>query len=367
MTTSSVLISQASQWLHNLNPTLPKIPPRADNVDEICLLSPSGSTEGAILCRDLPYSQATCVGSWLLPSEHHFVEGIVVTLLSLLILIRTFPKLYQITDSTQLHIQHPWGSKAVSLFCFAMMMVYKYSGYPGRVWYIVMPCNMQWALSFLQCWVVPEHWSMAQYTLLQMRLTYIMSVIIAIVTPETDDCLLPGEFAFYWFNHVLLLILPIAYIANGSVSCLPHTQQRPGLSEQANNTTSKTNSTTTKGDHYSPSPRSTVKESTTISTWAFNGLWWQFSCAIFSVFYFIPVTLLAIYSGLNLNFMLHPPHDHFILKGRWFRLMAVTLLAILFGVSRALMLWLETSVLRNDGGTGSVEGVVSRKKMKKQL
>jgi hypothetical protein len=166
---------------------------------------------------------------------------------------------------------------------------------------------MQWALSVIQCFIVPESWTVAQYTLLQMRLTYIMSVIIAIVTPETDDCILLGEYEFYWFNHILLLLLPAAYVANGSVSCFPQQSSK--------------NKTTT--------------------VWNFNVLWWQFSCAVMAIFYFIPVTLLAIVSGLNLNFMMHPPHDHFALKGKWFRLVAVSMLAVLFGVSRALVLWME--------------------------
>jgi hypothetical protein len=228
------------------------------------------------------------------------------------------------TDISKLNIQHPPWARAASIFCFSMMMYYKYSGYPSRMFYMVMPCNMQWTLSVIQSFVIPESWTLSQYTLLQMRLSYIMSVIIAIVTPETDDCILPGEYAFYWFNHILLLLLPAAYVANGSVSCFPqHPQQQ----------------------------RNNIK-STSVSTWTFNYLWWLFSCAMFSVFYFIPVTLLAIYSGLNLNFMLHPPHDHFALQGQWFRLVATMMLAVLFGVSRLLVFWMEGSF----GWTKSAKG-----------
>lgn len=197
-----------------------------------------------------------------------------------------------------------------------MMMYYKYAGYPSRMYYVTMPCNMQWVLSVIQCFVLPQQWKLAQLFLLQLRLTYLMSVVIAIVTPETDDCILPGEFEFYWFNHFLLLILPATYVANGSVSCLPPIQ------------------TSSDNDLHSRSSNSST-------TWTYNRLWWQFSCAVFSLFYFIPVTFLAICSGLNLNFMLHPPHDHFALKGRWFRLVATAMLATLFTVSRALILGFE--------------------------
>lgn len=301
-------LSSASDWLYQLNPSLSKIPPRADDDGEFCFMGPDGSTDGGVLCQDLLYSHATCVGSWLLPPEHHIVEGLLVTIVSLLILAVTVPKLLQIlTNRSNIHIQHPPGARLASLFCFSMMMYYKYAGYPTRMYYVTMPCNMQWVLSVIQCFVLPHQWKLAQVFLLQLRLTYLMSVIIAIVTPETDDCILPGEFEFYWFNHILLLILPAAYVANGSVSCL-----RP--SQMAGSTS---------------------------TTWTYNRLWWQFSCAVFSLFYFIPVTFLAIYSGLNLNFMLHPPHDHFALKGRWFRLVATAMLATLFTLSRALVLGME--------------------------
>jgi hypothetical protein len=315
MASQFTLLSQAAEWLYSLNPKLSKTPPRANDANEICYMGPDGTEVGVILCKDLLYSHATCVGSWLLPPSHHIVEGIVVTIISIVILTIVIPRLHKMTVLSTLEIRHPLGARPVSMFCFCLMMYYKYAGYPRRVFYLVMPCNMQWALSVIQCCILPTHWKRAQYTLLQMRLTYIMSVIIAIVTPETDDCILPGEFAFYWFNHALLLVLPAAYVINGSVSCSMVPWQSPG-----------------------------------VSVWTFNMLWWAFSCALFSLFYFIPVTLLAIYSGLNLNFMMHPPHDHFALNGKWFRLVAVGMLAALFGVSRAMVYQMERAFRQSRSG-----------------
>lgn len=313
-------LRQASAWLYALNPSLSRIPPRADDPGTYCYMGPDGTTNGAILCQDMDYGMATCVGSWMLSPEHHIVEGILVTILALWVLRSTTPKLQEImTGDTNaiahLKVRHPPGAKAASLFCFGMIMCYKYFGYPKRVFYMVMPCNFQWVLSVVQCWVIPESWTIAQYTLLQLRLTFLMSVVIAIVTPETDDCLLPGEVAFYWFNHALLLLLPAAYVANGSVSCWPP-------------------ATTTS----SPTTTATKKK---ISTLTFNRYWWQYSCCLMAIFYFLPVTFLAIVSGLNLNFMMHPPHDHFLLYGPWFRLVAVASLATLFIVSRLLVAFYE--------------------------
>lgn len=302
----SALLEQAASWLYQINPTLCKEPPRA-TPDEYCYMGPDGGTKGAVLCRDILYSQATCVGSWMLPPERHIIEGIVVTLVACICLQGILPKIHKVMDNQPLKIQHPPGARLSSLFCVTMIMIYKYFGYPSRTYYMVMPCNMQWVLSFLQCFVIPESWVFFQYSVLQLRVTYLMSVIIAIVTPETDDCELPGEYAFYWINHFILLYLPLAYMANGSVSCLAPT-------------TATTNS-------------------------GFNFLWWAYSCLVFAIFYFIPVTLMAIYSGLNLNFMLHPPHDHFIISGQWYRIKTIVLLSALFGVSRLLALGAEKAGL----------------------
>lgn len=306
------LLQQAADLLYSINPTLLKDPPRATS-DGFCYLGPDGGTEGAVPCKDILYSEATCVGSWMLPAERHILEGIIVTLAACLALRMLLPKLHKTVDVKNIKVQHPPWAPAASLFCFSAIMCYKYFGYPSRVYYMVMPCNMQWVLSFLQCFLIPESWVFCQYTLLQMRVTYIMSVIIAIVTPETDDCDLPGEFIFYWVNHFILLILPAAYMANGSVSCFP--------------------------------PQSTSSSSTQVSNWSFNFLWWAYSCTVMAIFYFIPVTLMAVYSGLNLNFMLHPPHDHFVLTGQWYRLKSVGLLAVLFGVSRLLAYGYEKASL----------------------
>lgn len=80
-------------------------------------MGPDGSTEGAVLCKDLPYSHATCVGSWLLPPEHHIVEGMLVTIVSLLILAVTVPKLLlMLKNRSDIHIKHPPGARLVSLF-----------------------------------------------------------------------------------------------------------------------------------------------------------------------------------------------------------------------------------------------------------
>jgi len=60
---------------------------------------------------------------------------------------------------------------------------------------------------------------------------------------------------------------------------------------------------------------------------------------------------MAIYTGLNLNFMLHPPHDHFLLKGENFRLVAAASLGSLYTVSRLVCLKAEKAIVGRNNVT----------------
>mmetsp|Transcript_18908 Transcript_18908/g.52802 ORF Transcript_18908/g.52802 Transcript_18908/m.52802 type:complete len:317 (+) Transcript_18908:135-1085(+) len=296
------IVNSVADFLYGLNPSLCQTPPRGLD-DEFCYMGPDGTEVGAVLCKEISYEETTAVGSWMIKPERHATEGIVGGVVCALVLTWLVPKLRVISPPT-MKIRHPKGSRVLSLFCLGIICYYKQAGYKNKIFWLVMPCNMQWILAFLQCFVVPESYSFLQFSMLQLRLSYLMSVVIAIVTPETDDCTLPGEFEFYWFNHFVLLLLPFAYIMNGSVSCYP-------------------------------------SKNAQCSTFGYNAYWWLFSCIVFFLFYFGPVTLMAISIGLNLNFMLHPPHDHFLLKGESFRLVATASLGSLYTVSRILCLKVE--------------------------
>lgn len=265
-------------------------------------MGPDGSTHGAILCKNIPYAMRSCVGSWMLHPERHVIEGIFGGFVAMMVAMWLFPRLKASVPKDHV-IQHPSWAPLCSLICMSIISVYKGFGYPNRFFYFVMPCNMQWVLSVIQCYVIPTSWTVCQHTLLQIRFTYLMSVVIAIVTPETEDCVMFGEYAFYWINHILLLLLPAAYISNGSVSC------------------------------FSP----------TVKAFPLNFYWWLYSCSIFWVFYYGPVTVMAVHSGLNLNFMMHPPMDHFVLKGPNYRLVATAALAAAYVVSRLLCIAYEKS------------------------
>lgn len=296
------LLNGVAEALHNINRSLCDRPPRGLD-DEFCYLGPDGTEDGAILCKEMAYDHAMSVGSWVLEPKKIVTEGVVGISICSLTLVWLVPKLRAISPPIKT-IEHPKGSPPLSLLCSGMILYYKTIGFENKIFYFVMPCNMQWALSVMQCYLVPNSYKFLQYSILQIRLTYLMSVVIAIVTPETGDCTAPGEYEFYWFNHFVLLLLPLTYVVNGSVSCYP-------------------------------------SEASQCSTLTYNAYWWLFSCIIFYVFYFGPVTIIAISSGLNLNFMLHPPNDHFLLKGQNFRLVATASLGFFYFISRFICLNVE--------------------------
>ena len=297
------LLNAAAEALHSINRSLCDRPPRGLN-KEFCFLGSDGTEDGGILCKDLEYEHAISVGSWMLGPRKIVVEGVVGIFVCCLVLSWLVPKLRSISQIKT--IEHPKGAPLVSLFCTGMILYYKTAGFENKIFYLVMPCNMQWVLSVIQCFLVPDSYKFSQFSILQIRLTYLMSVVIAIVTPETDDCTALGEFEFYWFNHFVLLVLPLAYVLNGSVSCFP-------------------------------------SKASQCSVLAYNTYWWLFSCILFYIFYFGPVTIMAISTGLNLNFMLHPPHDHFLLKGGNFRLVATASLGFFYFISRFICLRIEMS------------------------
>mmetsp|Transcript_27807 Transcript_27807/g.61250 ORF Transcript_27807/g.61250 Transcript_27807/m.61250 type:complete len:317 (-) Transcript_27807:63-1013(-) len=306
------IINTVANILHGMNPSLCTIPPRGLD-DELCYMGPDGIEEGGILCEEIGHDHAMDVGSWMIKPERHATEGIVGGVLSFLALIWLLPKL-RATSPPTIRIRHPKGSPLLSLICLGCICYYKLSSYKNRIFWLVMPCNMQWVLTVLQCHLVPESYKFLQFSILQIRMSYLMSVVIGLVTPETDDCTQWGELEFYWLNHFALFVLTIAYIGNGSVSCYPSKHSQ-------------------------------------CSTLVYNAYWWLFSCILFYLFYFGPVTVMAIYTGLNLNFMLHPPHDHFLLKGENFRLVAAASLGSLYTVSRLVCLKAEKAIVGRNNVT----------------
>jgi hypothetical protein len=74
------------------------------------------------------------------------------------------------------------------------------------------------------------------------------------------------------------------------------------------------------------------------------------SCAFFGLFYFNVVSFLAILSGLNLNYMLHPPPAQDVVIGEWYRFYSIGLVSLLFALSRLLGYVVEVALFSKKKG-----------------
>ena len=107
-------------------------------------------------------------------------------------------------------------------------------------------------------------------------------------------------------NHVALLVIPVAYIATGRVSLLSPSAECSNL-------------------------------------W-FNFQWWLVTCAGFGLFYFLPVSLVSIVSGYNLNYMMSPPPGQNLIVGDSYRLMSIGCCALLIFLTRGAIVLAELLV-----------------------
>jgi hypothetical protein len=290
MSISSV-ISVLGEWLYSLNPSLPPLPPAQVGDDsDVCFLGPNGedAQDLVTLCGALPKGMRPNVGSWYLHPDRHVAESLVVILVCFLYIYKV--PIYSQTTRTNKTIHHPFWVKPLTIFCCTMIGIYKSMGFNQKWYYLVMPCNVKWMMYLLLCFGPTQF----QHVTLELLLSYTGLALVAVVTPDTEDTVLPGELYFFFFNHIVLLLLPFAYIANGSISTKDYS----------------------------------------LST---HGLWVLLAMSWFSILYTPIVTVLAVISGLNLNYMLHPPPDQTLCEGDNYRLHSCLCCAVMFSLWRGLM------------------------------
>ena len=77
--------------------------------------------------------------------------------------------------------------------------------------------------------------------------------------------------------------------------------------------------------------------------------WISLVSAYFAIFYFIIITPIAILSGLNLNYMLHPPPDQDVLVGQSYRMISNVCCLIGFTGMRLFIMMMELIFKRGYG------------------
>jgi hypothetical protein len=280
------ILSLLGDALYSLNPSMLPSPPEGltfgiDGPDEVCYRAPNGDET---MCEDLPPGMAATVGTWYLGPQRYILEGILVFLACLGVIRFFLPRLS--TSPSRVH--HPKGVPLVAAFSCLAIFYYKYFAYVKKVLYFVMPCNMQWLLTVLLCYG-PKKWSPV---ILELQLSYLGGAFVALAGPDLTDITMFGELEFFFFNHGILPFIPLLYLQNGSY--------------------------------------------TTRTSLATHVEWWAISCSFFGIFYFTVVTFMAVLSGQNLNYMLHPPPGQDLCVGDWYRFYSIGLLSILFALSRLL-------------------------------
>ena len=288
------MISILAAALASLNTRLLPLPPAPTEQTghDLCYTNPP------LLCRDLPDEAGLrgVISSWYLSPERHVVEiGIVVLFCYLLIPLP--PRFSSKTDS----LQYPPLLRALIGVCFALQIAYKVAGYPGKLYMMLMPCNTIWIMHFAHAFL-PGLSANSRHVLVQLSITYFGLPVVAIATPDLSDLTLPFEVEYFFLNHALLLVFPIYWVSSGRVSLLPN---------------------------------NTIDESAVDNC----ARWYMVACACFALFYFVFVTPLAVYSGINLNYMMSPPpNPGDIVSGPNFRLMSIGCCATLFFMFRTAAL-----------------------------
>ena len=319
-----------SSKLHAINPRLlSKPPPIVEQTsNDICYINP------IILCKDLYFGMRGVVGSWYLSPKRIILETCIVLIIAITILITIKAKeKRRLSNHHCEHLIHrpPKAMRVATAMTFTLQIFYKVFGYRGKILIMVMPCNVIWVMNMILCYYrfdSPEsenntslflsYHNVAQ-TILQLQCSYIALVFVALLNPDFSDCVLLGEVHFYYIHHFQLLYFVMHYIfITGQVSTL-------SIASQLSTSTSTSTSTSSM----------MIKELMYFTTWILQ------SCSYFAIFYFGIVTPMSIVSGLNLNYMLHPPPNQNDLIGQGYRITSIGYCAVVFVIMRLMVIIME--------------------------
>lgn len=291
----SVFLSYLAEAFYSLNTSLVDEPPPGTELD-VCYLG-----KQVTFCRDLEHGKKFSVGSWYISPMQHAREFCAVTSICLLVLCWTFPILgryHPCTNNRLKAVRPPFPLKLVVLMAVMVQVYYKAQGYKGKIWFWLMPCNMNWLLLFFISFYPALSWQVS-HTILQMCISFSGLAVVALVSPDVNDLFLPLEVPFFFISHAILAFFPLYFVVTQQISTLP-------------------------------SQRTASAASLYFVSWLLA------TCSIFGLFYFSVVTPLSIYSGLNLNYMLSPPPNQDIAVGPWYRFVSCASVGTVFFVMRFL-------------------------------
>lgn len=188
--------------------------------------------------------------------------------MSLIVIMTILPRLSRYQDNSN-KLTPPPLIRTITFFVYSCQLWYKSNGYPGKILFMGMPCNVLWTMWAILCFW-PKLSAQTMHIMYQLIVPYSSLAIVAVATPDTSDLVMWMEVPFFFFMHYALIFYPIYLIKIRHISVLPLETSTDGI----------------------------VSNFLKI---------WVLACAYFALFYFGVCVPLSLASGLNLNYMLQPP------------------------------------------------------------
>ena len=272
-TMTTKLISGAGNLVKAINPSILRFPPPSveESGSDVCYLGPNGEDEHehVIYCKDLPDGQRGMVASWYIHPERHAVEFVVFVVITSAIILALLPTLSRYPKNKADNLNPPLFIKLITAFFFTCQIIYKTTGYPGKILFMAMPCNVLWTMWAAICFLPLSTQTM--HIIFQLIIPYTSLAVVAVATPDTKDLTMWMEIPFFFLMHYALIVYPIYFLWSGRISALPLDEDKDeGMASNF------------------------IK-------------WWMLASAYFGLFYFGVAAPLSLAYGINLNYMLSPP------------------------------------------------------------
>ena len=307
---------------HNLNPSLTEYPPPIHpQHGKVCYLGPDGNDawDQVVYCKDLPVDILDAVPSWYISPVRHVVESILVTFVASIVIYALLPPL--LAQNKRVPVKNRdlpnVRIRIISLMAFLLQTKYKMTGYEGKLYSMLLPCNMLWIFSLVLCFPLNNKYLNSNLNLnflnhqsaalteiiIQTWCGYIALPIAALAEPDTADSIQCGEVYFFFAHHTLLILYPYYYLGTGRASL---SLRRYSILQHVQ--------------------------------------WWLVTCAFFAAFYFGVIAPLGISVGLNLNYMVNPPGGTPLAEPELrsdYRLWSIVGCGTMFGIMRISMAMME--------------------------
>ena len=190
--------SYVGNIIKSINPSLVAHPPKS--LEDVCYLGPNGETDANFLvyCKDLPDGMPAMVGSWYLDPERHAIEYVVFVAASLLIISVILPSLSRYPQEKVDQLSPPIAIKVTTFITYTCQLCYKLNGYPGKILFMGMPCNVLWTMWAILCFW-PKLSAQTMFVMYQLIVPYSSLAIVAVATPDTSG-------KFYQLSNFAFLV-----------------------------------------------------------------------------------------------------------------------------------------------------------------